>query len=107
MELGVLECRRVRSRVFLRSAALVLVFAAAACLGSFAQQPIPDSAVVVDTHADTPTRITDENFDLLVTPALDIGICGKPVRETWEPSFSLFMSKPPPIEDTMRAGRWT
>ena len=53
--------------------------ATAACLGSFAQSrtdnsaivksvtansTIVNSVIVVDTHADTPTRITDENFDL-------------------------------------------
>jgi membrane dipeptidase len=64
MELGVIEYRRMRSRAFLRSIGRVLVFAAAACLSSVAQQSISDSAIVVDTHADTPTRIADENFDL-------------------------------------------
>ena len=84
MKLGILDCspqqrqkppspgasaRRVQSQAFLRSLGRVLIFATAACLSSFAQEPshdavIVDSAIVIDTHADTPTRITDENFDL-------------------------------------------
>ena len=47
----------------------ILVFATAVCLSSLAQLPTRntasvDSAIVIDTHADTPMRITDENFDL-------------------------------------------
>ena len=61
--------RRVQSKVFLRSLGRVLVFATAACLSGFGQEPIHnsarvDSAIVIDTHADTPVRITDEKFDL-------------------------------------------
>ena len=34
---------------------------------------IHDSAIVVDTHADTPQRFLDENFDIGSTDAKDIG----------------------------------
>src|SRR5271169_2524461 len=61
--------RRVQPRSFSRSLGRILAFATAVCLSSFAQLPprntaSADSAIVIDTHADTPMRITDENFDL-------------------------------------------
>ena len=34
---------------------------------------IHDSAIVVDTHADTPQRFLDENFDIGSTDPNDIG----------------------------------
>jgi membrane dipeptidase len=68
-------------QTWLRAVGCVLAFAAA-CPSGFTQQTSPSrqrggndgglndasevyqSAIVVDTHADTPMRITDENFDL-------------------------------------------
>jgi membrane dipeptidase len=53
-----------------------------ACSWAFAQndiavsaraRTIQDSAIVVDTHADTPQRFVDENFDLGTTDAGDYG----------------------------------
>ncbi len=72
MELRTLDCppQQRQPWVRLRSLGCIVALAAAACLSSPAQPPIPssatsvDSTIVVDTHADTPMRITDENFDL-------------------------------------------
>ena len=36
-------------------------------------QSIQDSAIVIDTHADTPQRFLDEGFDIGSTDANDIG----------------------------------
>ena len=36
-------------------------------------QQIHDSAIIIDTHADTPQRFADENFDLADPPAGDTG----------------------------------
>ncbi len=74
MELEILDCRPVQPRAFLRPLACALALVTATCLSGFAQAPVPaprgvdstiiHSAIVIDTHADTPQRITDENFDL-------------------------------------------
>jgi len=67
-----------RSRVFLCFASVFLSFAL------FAQQnsvptvssrarSIHDSAIVIDTHADTPQRFVDENFDIGNSDPKDIG----------------------------------
>jgi membrane dipeptidase len=60
----------------------LLVFAAAvtACLGSANAQSVSqqalaihNSAIVVDTHADTPQRFLDENYDIGSTDPSDLG----------------------------------
>ncbi len=84
MKLKILHYLRTRLPAPLRRLGWALIFVAAS-LGSFAQQGSEGQAgtpaagarsashpsvIVVDTHADTPMRMTDENFDL----ATDAGL---------------------------------
>ena len=55
------------------SSALVLTQGNAASEISARAHAIHDSAIVVDTHADTPQRFLDENFDIGSTDPKDIG----------------------------------
>jgi membrane dipeptidase len=67
------------SAVLLTSALLILasalVFAQSSGASGISAQAhvIHDSAIVVDTHADTPQRFLDENFDIGSTDPKDIG----------------------------------
>jgi membrane dipeptidase len=71
--------KRFPSAVLLTSAVLILasalVFAQSSGASGISAQArvIHDSAIVVDTHADTPQRFLDENFDIGSTDSKDIG----------------------------------
>jgi membrane dipeptidase len=71
--------KRFPSAVLLTSALLIvtsaLVFAQSSGASGISAQArvIHDSAIVVDTHADTPQRFLDDNFDIGSTDPKDIG----------------------------------
>jgi membrane dipeptidase len=71
--------KRFPSAVLLTSALLILASALAFAQSSGASgisaqaRVIHDSAIVVDTHADTPQRFLDDNFDIGSTDSKDIG----------------------------------
>lgn len=71
--------RRCPSAFFLRLSALLVLLSAFAFTQtnsssiSAKARAIHDSAIVIDTHADTPQRFLDENFDIGSTDPNDIG----------------------------------
>ena len=71
--------RRCPSAFFLRLSALLILLSAFAFTQtnsssiSAKARAIHDSAIVIDTHADTPQRFLDENFDIGSTDPNDIG----------------------------------
>jgi membrane dipeptidase len=72
--------RRCPSAFFLRLSALLILVSALAFTQttnssniSPKARAIHDSAIVIDTHADTPQRFLDENFDIGSTDPKDIG----------------------------------
>lgn len=67
---------------FRRSLLFITIFVSYSCLFSIAQtavevspraRAIHDSAIVIDTHADTPQRFVDDNFDIGSTDPNDVG----------------------------------
>src|SRR5215469_8255996 len=54
-------------------AALILVAPSLAQTITPKAQKIHDSAIIVDTHADTPQRFLDENYDIGCTDPKDLG----------------------------------
>jgi membrane dipeptidase len=68
---------------------------------------IQESAIVVDTHADTPQRFLDEGFDIGSTDPNDIGHISldKAGAGIWARSFFPSGSIPKPIKATSRSIR--
>jgi membrane dipeptidase len=72
--------KRCPSSFLLRLSALLILVSALAVAQTTDSSPISpkaraihDSAIVIDTHADTPQRFLDENFDIGSTDPKDIG----------------------------------